>query len=65
MDKIIAGAAERGIKIILDNHRSTSGGVLLNDWVSIHKEKQALLKGIQYPLLISPKLRMICPSPWH
>jgi endoglucanase len=26
MDKIIAGAEERGIKIILDNHRSTPGG---------------------------------------
>jgi endoglucanase len=28
MDKIIAGAEERGIKIILDNHRSTPGGGL-------------------------------------
>lgn len=26
MDKIIAGAGQRGIKIILDNHRSTPGG---------------------------------------
>ena len=26
MDKIIAGAETRGLKIILDNHRSTSGG---------------------------------------
>ncbi len=26
MDKIIAGAGQRGIKIILDNHRSTAGG---------------------------------------
>ena len=26
MDKIIAGADERGLKIILDNHRSTPGG---------------------------------------
>jgi endoglucanase len=26
MDRIIAGAEERGIKIILDNHRSTPGG---------------------------------------
>jgi endoglucanase len=26
MDKIIAGAEERGLKIILDNHRSTPGG---------------------------------------
>lgn len=26
MDKIVAGASQRGIKIILDNHRSTPGG---------------------------------------
>ena len=26
MDKIVAGAGQRGIKIILDNHRSTPGG---------------------------------------
>ena len=26
MDKIIAGAGQRGIKVILDNHRSTAGG---------------------------------------
>ncbi len=26
MDKIIAGAGQRGIKVILDNHRSTPGG---------------------------------------
>jgi endoglucanase len=42
-----------------------SGGILLNDWVSVHKEKQDLLKGIQYPLLTSPKLFTICPLPWH
>jgi endoglucanase len=49
----------------LNQDSGDTGGILLNDWVSVHKEKQDLLKGIQYPLLTSPRLFTICPLPWH
>lgn len=42
-----------------------TGGVLLNDWVSVHEEKQGILKKIQYPFLTSQKLPTIYPFPWY
>ena len=42
-----------------------TGGLLLNDWVSVHEEKQAILEDIQFPLPESRTLPTVCPSPWH
>ena len=47
----------------LNPNSGDTGGVLLDDWISVHEAKHEVLKEIQYPILTPRGKSLICPFP--
>ena len=47
----------------LNPNSGDTGGLLLDDWLSVHREKQNALKAVQYPFIGSDTLTPLLPVP--